>query len=351
MLNSFVRKYFFIGLGLSMLLLFGLALFSYSKINKNTFLVEKTSSNPSPTAFLKQPEPLIDYSKYSFQSLKEKIYPPGQIKLGKILKKETLFTSYLFTYQTEGKTISGLANIPKASGKFPVIILLRGYADKNYYYSGLGTEKSANFLAENGFLTLSSDFLGYGYSDLEDEDILKARFYRPVEILSLLNSLESLSKADTGKIGLWAHSNGGQVALSVLEISNKNYPTSLWAPVSLPFPECILTYLGEEEEVGNIVKEKIDLFLKNNDPKDFSTADHLELIKNTAFIIHQGLWDELIKPSWTKDLIEKLKGFGNTVNYFSYEKENHNFNYSKTTGEILRQRDLEFFQEQLKTNP
>lgn len=287
-----------------------------------------------------------DYSAWSFENLTQRQYSGGQIKLGRVLKREEKFTSYVFTYQSDGKTVSGMLNRPNNGVKFPVIILLHGYADKKYYYHGYGTEKSANFLAENGFLTLSPDFLGYGTSDWEDEDILVARFVRPVEVLSLLSAISSLPSADSGRIGLWGHSNGGQIALSVLEITGKPYPTSLLAPVSLDFPECVLTYLGNVE-VGNIVKEKVDSFLILNDPKKFSLSPYLSKIK-PPFIVHQATTDPEIKKLWTDSLVNKLKNQGLDVAYFTYSKENHNFNRYKTTGDLLRQRDLEFFRKWLK---
>lgn len=292
------------------------------------------------------------YTPYSFEALSQRQFTAGKINLGTITKKEKNFNTYVFTYQSGGKTISGMANIPLANArgkpsKFPVIILLRGYADRKYYHVGLGTERSANNLAEHGFLTLAPDFLGYGYSDWEDQDILLARFYRPVEVLDLISSLGSLPSVDTNRIGLWGHSNGGQIALSILEITGKPYPTSLWAPVSLGFPECVLTYLGTQEEVGNPVKEKVDEFLKNNDPKKYSITEYFYKIK-APFIVHQATTDELIKTQWTKDLVKKLQEQGNEVNLYLYSRENHNFNRYEETGDLLRQRDLEFFQKHLR---
>jgi len=287
------------------------------------------------------------YSQYSFEALSARVFAPEKVNLGAITKREKNFITYVFTYQSDGKTISGMANIPSGTGKFPVIILLRGYADRKYYHIGLGTEKSANFLAENGFLTLAPDFLGYGYSDWEDTDILLARFYRPVEVLNLLSAISSLPSADSSKIGLWGHSNGGQIALSILEITGKFYPTSLWAPVSLGFPESVLTYLGTQEEVGNVVKEKVEEFLKDNDPKKYSITEYFNKIK-APFIIHQATADELIKIDWTKDLVKKLQEQGNETSLHLYSKENHNFNRYEETGDLLRQRDLEFFQKHLR---
>lgn len=287
------------------------------------------------------------YAPYSFESLSKRQFTPGTITLISVTKREKNYTTYVFTYKSDDKTISGMANIPIGVGKFPVIVLLRGYADQKTYHIGLGTERSANFLADRGFITLAPDFLGYGYSDWEDTDILMARFYRPVEVLNLLAAVGSLPSADSSRIGLWGHSNGGQIALSILEITGKSYPTVLWAPVSLGFPECVLTYLGTEEEVGNPVKEKVDVFSIDNDPKKYSISEYFDQIK-TTFIIHQGAWDELIKLEWTTTLIQNLKGGNNSVDFYSYPKENHNFNLYKNTGDLLRQRDYEFFQKWLK---
>lgn len=327
-------------LALSVLILEGVVIFDLYRGEKGVISPVGTSlKSDSSTKESK-------YAPYSFEALSQRQFTAGKINLGTITKKEKNFNTYVFTYQSGGKTISGMANIPNGTGKFPVIILLRGYADRKYYHIGLGTERSANNLAENGFLTLAPDFLGYGYSDWEDTDILLARFYRPVEVLDLISSLGSLSSVDTNHIGFWGHSNGGQIALSILEITGKPYPTSLWAPVSLGFPEGVLTYLGTEEEVGNVVREKIEEFKKDNDPKKYSISEYFTKIK-APFIVHQATADELIKTQWTKDLVKKLQDQGNEVSLFFYS-ENHNFNRYEATGEILRQRDLEFFKKWLK---
>lgn len=331
--------------------IFFLALFVFAVFFIVWFQENSGKGITSPFSHNSQPEVSLQsdkkYSSYSFDSLSKKKFFEGEIKLTSQTRKNNNFTTYVFTYQSDGKTISGMANIPNEQGPFPVIVLLRGWVDRSEYYIGLGTERSANFLAEHGFLTLAPDFLGYGYSDWEDQDILLARFYRPVEVLNLIASIPSLVKANPEKIGLWGHSNGGQIALSLLEITGKNYPTSLWAPVSLGFPESVLVYMGKEEEVGNVVKEKIDEFSLENNPKEYSIAEYFNKIE-APFIIHQGGADALIKTSWTENLVKELEKSGNKVTYHFYSRENHNFNYYEDTGEKIRQRDLEFFNSKLK---
>lgn len=307
----------------------------------------------SPLASLKKG--LIEtnpYASLSFDELAKTKFEKGEIKLGAATRQGKNFTTYVFTYKSKGKTVSGMANIPKESlpaGRqkpFPVVVLLRGWVDRKVYYIGHGTEKQADYFAEHGFLTLAPDFLGYGESDFEDKDILVARFTRPITVLSLLAAIPSLPQADPQRIGLWAHSNGGQIALSVLEITQKPYPTSLWAPVSLGFPESVLVYLGEQDDGGNLIKAKLEEFSKTNDPKKYSITEYWEQIQ-APFIIHQGGKDSWIKTEWTQSLVEKLKANGLTVSYYFYPAENHNFNLYSQSAQTLRQRDLHFYQKHL----
>ena len=304
------------------------------------FLKRPDLISPLPSIFNRK----TNLAPYSFENLKKRQSYPSEIKMEEILKKEEKYTTYLFSYAAEGKRITGMANIPKKEGKLPVAFLLRGWVDEKEYYTGLGSEKMANFLAENGFITLAPDFLGYGGSAPDFPDMLQARFFRPITVISLLSSLDSLEEADKDKIVIWAHSNGGQIALSVLEITERNIPTSLWAPVSAPFPESILHYTDELEDKGALVKKEIADFESKYDSSQYSTTSYLDWIK-APLIIQQGTADEAIPLEWTENLVKQLEEFGKEVTYYQYPGENHNFNYGSAP--LARSRDLIFFKQNL----
>mgnify|MGYP001608084372 CR=1 FL=1 len=299
------------------------------------------------TSWRTKPKPLL---KYSFENLRSRQYPGSEIKLEKIIKKEASYTSWLFSYQSDGQRITGMANIPVKSYKLPVILMLRGYADDEIYFTGLGTRKAAGVFAENGFITLAPDFLGFGGSDSSSKDILEARFYRPVEVLNLLASIKASSpstalRTDSNRIGIWAHSNGGQIAISVLEIlpASRRIPTVLWAPVSRGFPESILDYLGELDDQGLKVKDAISDFSQNYDVKDYSITNFFNDI--TAPIqVHQGLADLLIKEEWTAGFVSGLGTAGKNVTYFKYPRNDHNL---KQSWDLVVARDVEFFKKNL----
>lgn len=309
---------------------------------------------------LKKSTPL---NQYSFENLAKRAYIGSEIKLGRVLKNEQSFSSYIFYYQSSGKTISGLINLPKSEPSiagFPVIIMIRGYVDQENYYTGLGTQKPAEYFANNGFITLAPDFIGYGESEPQlDPDILVDRFQKPVEVLELIVSVKNLvptSRRDyfinPEKIGIWGHSNGGQIALSVLEILSMmekpivipKLPVVLWAPVTTAFPDSILGYSRELDDQGLKVKARVDDFLLDYDAKKFSIANYFDKIQ-AIMEVHQGGADDLVEISQTTNFVKQLESMGKSVAYFTYPKSDHNL---KPDWDLAVERSLQFFQNMLR---
>ena len=305
---------------------------------------QKSLISPLDPNFFSRPKVL---DKYNFENLSQRQYQGSKIKLENVIKEEEKFTSWLFSFQSDGKKVTGMANIPlrlrSGQAKFPVVVMLRGYADEEIYFTGLGTRKAAGVFAENGFITLAPDFLGFGGSDTSSADILEARFERPITVLNLLASIKNLPQADPNKIFLWAHSNGGQIALSALEISQKPIPTTLWAPVTKGFPESVLQYMGEMDDQGLKVREAVDDFLTLYDPKNYSIDNYFADIK-APLQVHQGTADEYIHTEWTDSFVKTLKDLGKSVVYYKYPRNDHNLSRD---WDLVVQRDLEFFKKNL----
>ena len=155
------------------------------------------------------------------------------------------------------------------------------------------------------------------------ENIIEDRFWRPIEILQLIASLKNLSQANPDKISIWGHSNGGQIALSVLEISGKNYSTTLWAPVSKPFPFSILYYTDEADDFGKALRKVVAGFEALYDSDEFSIHNYYDWI-NAPVQIHQGTGDEAVPLKWSQDLAKALKDKDKDVQLFVYPGADHN---------------------------
>lgn len=281
---------------------------------------------------------------YTFDRLAQRRYQSSPIQLEKMTEKTADFTTYLFSFFSDGKKVSGQVHIPSTSGKHPVLVMVRGYVDKEIYVPGVGTRRAAEVYAKHRYVTIAPDFLGYGNSASESADMLEARFEKPVTVLNLLASLGSLPQVDTRRVGLWGHSNGGQIVLSVLEISKRPYPTVLWAPVSQKFPDSILQFVDELPDKGEYLRGQLDLFHERYKDEDYSIQSHVEDIR-APIQLHQGTADALVPVAWSNDVYAKLKANGNSVNYFVYEGEDHNFSRGKWSQVV--ERDVQFFQKQL----
>lgn len=292
--------------------------------------------------------------KYAYPNLKKTSFAAKSIVLGKSLEESKDYISQMFYFKLNESRISGLLNVPKEDGVYPVLILIRGFVDSKIYSTGIGTKRGGEYFAKNGFITLAPDFLGYGESDQESISSIESRFQTHASILSLLSSLENLNsgldasysgkiRADISKTGIWGHSNGGQIALSVLEITGKNYPTVLWAPVSKPFPYSILYFTDEFEDHGKALRKVIADFEKDYDIEKYSPSNYYSWI-NAPIQIHQGTVDDAVPLKWSDNLVKDLKKLNKEIEYFTYPGADHNLMPSWNTA---IERSLSFFKKKL----
>lgn len=309
--------------------------------------VEKISLEKQ-TAVVEKP-----LDKYTFENLQKRKYQSSDIHFGKLVKDEKAFSSIIFYFDSDGKKVSGLAHVPKRIGKYPVIVMFRGYVDREKYAPGVGTSHAGEVMASQGFITLAPDFLGFGESASPSSFLIEDRFETYTTALNLLASIPSLDTytsfpsqniaVDLNHIGIWGHSNGGHIALAVLAISGKSYPTVLWAPVSKPFPYSILYYTDEFEDHGKYLRKLVADFEKDYDAEKYSPPSYFSYI-NAPLELHQGEEDVAVPLKWSHDLYQSLKKLDKDVKYFTYPVEDHNF--TKGSWSKIVTRDISFFKEQ-----
>jgi len=272
--------------------------------------------------------------KYTIENLSTAQITPAKIEINKLLTSGQNFNSSLFYLSVspslnpkETKKISGLINIPNQSKLSPLVVLFRGYVDQKTYQSGDGTKRVGEYLAENGYITLAPDFLGYGESDKEAENIFESRFQSYVTAITLLKSLNSIEKWDGKNVFIWAHSNGGQIALTALEVSQETYPTVLWAPVSKPFPYSILFYTDESDDRGKLIRQELAKFEELYNPDLYSTDRYFERLK-APIQLHQGTNDDAVPVNWSDSLSNSLQNLDKDISYIKYPGADHNLNPS-----------------------
>jgi dipeptidyl aminopeptidase/acylaminoacyl peptidase len=294
------------------------------------------------------PRPL---EKYTIENLAVSNIEKGEIQIEEIISEEDDYTSYLFSLEhkpslqnREIKKTTGQINIPIKKGEYPIIVMFRGYVDQEIYETGIGTRKSAAIYAQNGFITIAPDFLGYAGSDIQAENIFESRFQTYTTALSVLESLDSVPGWNGKNVFLWGHSNGGQVALTILEITGDNYPTVLWAPVTKSFPYSILFYTDESEDKGKYIRRELAKFENLYDVEQYSIDNYLERI-NAPIQFHQGTSDDAVPTEWTNDFVNILDELKKETTYYVYSGANHNMVPAWNT---VVERNLVFFNKYLK---
>jgi len=168
---------------------------------------------PSPTPVPTTEEWIYPYT---IEGLRDHDYQSGDINVGETLEETDLYTRYAIDYPSDGLTITGVMQIPRAGeGPFPVIVMNHGFFSRQVYASGDGTDRAAEFLNRRGYLTLSSDYRSWGGSDVG-----YSLFYSGlvIDVINLINAIPSIPEADPERIGMWGHSMGGGVAFKVLTI-------------------------------------------------------------------------------------------------------------------------------------
>lgn len=233
--------------------------------------------------------------KYSIENLSKTEFKPSEIKVD----------GNLFEFNVDEKKATGQINIPEGKGPFPIIVMFRGYIDQKIYKTGDGTRHAAEVFVKNGFITIAPDFLGYGGSDPESSDIFESRFQTYITAVETLKSVNTIKEWDGKNVFIWGHSNGGQVALTTLEITGVNYPTVLWAPNSAKFPYSILYYLDEADDQGKLIISKLAEFMGDYDVTKYSFTNYLDKIK-APIQIHQGTSDKAVPVDWNINLTKKL---------------------------------------------
>ncbi|EKD57132.1 MAG: putative peptidase [uncultured bacterium] len=320
-----------------------------------------TFTSPNSETLQQKSTPLI---KYAIEALSKTNFNPSQISLGELVNSTPDFTSRIFYFYVDpsinsgqGRKVSGLINIPNNGTDLPVIVMFRGYVDREKYQTGVGTNHAGEVFAKNGFITLAPDFLGYGESDMPSENPMEERFQTHTTALTLLASVKNLNaalseagvaaRADPDRIAIWGHSNGGQIALTILEITGKSYPTVLWAPVSKPFPYSILYYTDDFDDHGRMLRKVVADFEKDYDSEGYSLASYFEKIK-APVQLHQGGADEAVPLKWSDQLYEQLKELDRDIQYFTYTGEDHNFAQG-AWGQVVN-RNIVFYQRQFGSN-
>jgi uncharacterized protein len=287
-------------------------------------------------------DPWAMYAPYTIEGLRNREFGVGEIEIVEVMEEMPSFTRYLFAYQSDGLTITGMLNRPAGTGPFPVVILNHGYYPLDVYQTGNGTKLAADYLAQQGFLTLSPDFRSHAGSD-DAPNWFRAGHV--IDVLNLIPQARRLPDAQPGKVGMWGHSNGGAITAKAMVISDQIAAAVIYAPASSNIVEDYW-FRVERAEMRGAQIDPIDWPVRPEQAPDLYTRlSPLPYLDYTSgpVLIHYGTADEVVPLKWPDDLRIGLEAAGKQVTMHLYEGQPHSFNgaanqlYLERTGAFFHQ--------------
>ncbi|UCC63650.1 MAG: alpha/beta fold hydrolase, partial [Anaerolineae bacterium] len=171
-----------------------------------------TRHPPTPT---NTPNPRLPYY---ISRLRRQTFRGGTVKITGNIPDNEVYAAYYISYPSGELIITGYMYVPKGQGPFPVVILNHGYYDPELYYTGTGTQREADYLARQGYLTVAPDYRNYGESSAGDSLLLVGYVE---DVLHLISSVRTIDQADPSRIGLLGPSMGGGVSIKVGVVSDQ----------------------------------------------------------------------------------------------------------------------------------
>lgn len=337
-MGGYLKIFFIIILGL-----IGVFIFTKSTTPTNN----PVSPAPALTnQTLKQDSPMF------IENLRKRGYPASNISLEETLTPGANYRRYIASYKSDGLKIYGLLTIPnspKPEKGFPTIVFLHGYINPKQYTPTSDYIASQDGLARSGFITFKPDLRGHGKSEGEATGAHFSEGY-VVDALNLISALKAYSEVNPGEIGVWGHSNGGEMMLRLMVISKDIKAGVSWAGVVGSFEDMLETYIDKipfMRLTSPLVQEN-DLPSKN--PNFWNKIDPYFYLRDISAPIqlHHGTSDEQVPIELSLHLKEELEKANKVVEYHEYPGADHNF--TGTSFSLATQRSVNFFKKYLSEN-
>lgn len=336
------------------ILLFLVAVFIYvKKISPPLSL--SPSAFPSGTENLggpvEKPNPL------SISYLRDKEYPGSQISIEENLPDGSNYKRYIASYKSEDFKIYALLTVPKGEKPthgWPVIIFNHGYIPPNQYKTAERYIAYTDAFSRSGYIVFKSDYRGHGESEGNPSGPYGSNDYT-IDVLNALSSLKKYPDADSSRIGMWGHSMGGFITLRTMVVSKDIKAGVIWGGVVAPYEDILFNWRRKTPFPTNpnptVRSWRVNLINQYGSPSanptfwnSLSANSYLSDISGPIQLDH-SVTDEEVPYAFSEKLDQELKAAGKTVEFYSYEGDDHNISHNLNTA---LNRSVAFFDKYVK---
>lgn len=320
-----------------------------SSPNDNNDLTNIIKSNiwPKDDENIQESDPLHPMS---IAGLRQNNYPAGDFTIEEQLANGTNYQQYIVSYLSEGLKIYGLLTVPlgeKPKGGWPAIVFIHGYIPPDQYSTTGNYPTYQARLARAGFITFKPDLRGHGNSEGQPVSAHYSEKY-VVDTLYAINYLKNYPAVNPDRIGYWGHSNGGEIGLRAILISDDIKAASFWAGVVGSYVDMFETYNDKIGFLRNVTST--DLVLEHGLPSTntqfWNQLDPYNFLNDITIPIElqHGTADESVPVELSLSLKNALENLEKNVIYYEYPGADHNISQNVN---MAFQRSIEFYQDNL----
>jgi dipeptidyl aminopeptidase/acylaminoacyl peptidase len=287
----------------------------------------------------------------SLPGLAQKNITGRDLKLGRVLAANGKYTRYYITYYSGSLKISGIINVPKGRGPFPVLVLNHGYINPKIYTNGRGLKREQDYLARRGYVVIHPDYRDHADSDRDNDTEAGFRLGFVEDAIAAVLAVKAspLTFFNKEAVGMLGHSMGGGVVLNVLVTRPELVKAAvLFAPVSADYRDNFTRWLWRRKGNPGVAERVIALYGSPEANPEFwsrlSAINYLDKIQAPVLIQH-GTADRSVPLAWSRRLDLALKKAGKEVSFFQYPGEPHEF---AGAWPIVMARTVKFFDRYLK---
>lgn len=305
-----------------------------------------SSSVPAPVIIEKLP------SELSIPHFRTMALVGSGLDLYDVLDDNAAYTRYAVRYLSNGLAITGIMNIPKGAGPFPLLVFNHGYIAPSVYTQGRGLKREQDYMARQGFTVLHTDYRGHAGSDESPmtEDVYDGNLEYAMDSANAVAAVRAakLPTVDAARVGMLGHSLGGGVTMAVLTGRPDLVSAAvLYAPVNASVWENFTRWRSERDEGDRTVAQ---FGTPETQPETWARLSPRTYFADiqAPVLLFQGSADKDVPEAWSDGLAVDLEAAGRDIEYVEYPGEGHEFGPKWSD---FMARAAAFFQRELTSQP